>query len=262
MTTMQTTAPAPRIVSKDEWLAARRALLIEEKKLTRRQDELSAARRALPWVKVDKPYVFDTPDGKSTLADLFDGRSQLIIKHFMLSEGKDICVGCSFELDHIEGALVHLEHHDVSLVAVSRAPIEQIQAFRKRMGWSCDWVSSLGSDFNYDFHVSFKPEDIARGEVFYNFAPQRVPMEDLSGLSIFCKDADGDIFHTYSAYGRGAENVLSTYMLLDLTPKGRNENGPGYNLTDWVRHHDRYDAAGHVDQTGQFVPAGSSCCSQ
>ena len=261
MSTVQSSAPA-KVVSRDEWLAARRQLLIEEKKLTHQQDKLSAARREMPWVRIDKDYVFETAEGQVRLTDLFEGRSQLLIKHFMLSAGKDVCVGCSFELDHIEGALVHLEHHDVTFVAVARAPLAQILAAKERMGWRCKWVSSYSSDFNYDFNISFRPEDIARGEVFYNFAMQSIPMEDLSGISVFYKDANGDIFHTYSAFGRGAENVLTTYMLLDLTPKGRNETGPHYHLTDWVRPHDRYDAKGAVDATGQFVAEGACGCPQ
>lgn len=250
---------APRIVSREEWLAARRSLLDEEKQLTRRQDRLNEARRNLPWVKVEKEYLFDTPEGKASLADLFAGRSQLIVKHFMLSPGRDICVGCSFELDHIEAALVHLENHDVSFAAVSRAPLRQIEAARRRMAWKCRWVSSHESDFNYDFNVSFRREDLARGPVFYNYALQNIPIEDLSGISVFCREGNGEVFHTYSTFGRGAEYVMSAYVLLDLTPRGRNETGPHRNLTDWVRPHDRYGVAGRVDATGQFV-AEEGCC--
>ena len=247
------THEVPEIVPRDEWLAAHAAHLAREKALTRMRDELSAKRRALPWTKVEKAYKFDGPWGRETLADLFDGRSQLIVKHFMFGPGwQEGCVGCSFECDHIEGALVHLEHHDVSWVAVSRAPLAEIEAFKRRMGWRFHWVSSHGSDFNYDFHVSFRPEEMAKGEAYYNYARGPVPIEELSGFSIFYKDAAGDVFHTFSAYARGAEEVLGTYMLLDLTPKGRNETGPNFNLTDWVRHHDRYGQAGHVDVTGRF----------
>jgi predicted dithiol-disulfide oxidoreductase (DUF899 family) len=255
------TSSRHKVVSREEWLVARRNLLAEEKLLTRHQDRISETRRNLPWVRMDKEYLFETADGKVSLRDLFAGRSQLIVKHFMLSAGRDICVGCSFELDHIEGALVHLENHDVSFVAVSRAPLAQIEAARRRMGWKCRWVSSLESDFNYDFHVSFRREDLARGPVVYNYAAQNIPIEDLSGLSVFCRDESGEIFHTYSTFGRGAENVLSTYVLLDITPKGRNETGPRRNLTDWVRPHDRYGAGGHVDATGQFVAAEGCCAS-
>lgn len=247
-----------KTVSQDEWLAARRHLLKEEKELTRQQQRVAAARREIPWVKVTKEYVFDTPQGKVRLADLFAGRSQLIIKHNMLNPNHDVCVGCSIEMDHIEPARVHLEHHDVSIVAVSRAPLAQIQAAQKRMGWTIPWVSSYDSDFNYDFHVSFKPEAIARGEVFYNYEVKPIPFEDLSGFSVFYKDQHGDVFHTYGTFGRGAEYVMTPYVFLDMTPKGRNE-GPRGNLTDWVRAHDRYDVPGHTDEIGQFH-ADQSCC--
>jgi predicted dithiol-disulfide oxidoreductase (DUF899 family) len=251
------------VVSREDWLAARRALLEKEKALTRMRDALAAERRALPWVCIEKTYLFDAPDGRKTLADLFDGRSQLIVKHFMLAPGwGEGCVGCSFESDHVEGALVHVEKHDVSYVAVSRAPLAEIETFRKRMGWRFRWVSSFGSDFNYDFNVSFTPEEVAAGKGFYNYRMDDVPVEDLSGFSVFYKDELGQIFHTYSAYARGAEEVLGTYMLLDLTPKGRNETGPNRDLTDWVRHHDRYDSAGHVDRSGRYVASNDpgACC--
>jgi predicted dithiol-disulfide oxidoreductase (DUF899 family) len=234
-----------RVVSRDEWLAARKAHLAKEKELTRLRDQLSTERRELPWVKIEKLYVFDGPHGKETLADLFDGRSQLIIKHFMLGPGwKEGCVGCSFEVDHIEGALVHLEHHDVSYVAVSRAPLPEIEAFRRRMGWRFKWVSSYGSDFNYDFHVSFTSEEIEKGEAYYNYEVRKVGIDELSGRSVFYKDANGDVFHTYSSYGRGGDLMLGTYNILDLMPKGRDETGPNQNMTDWVRHHDRYASGG------------------
>ena len=239
------------IVSRDEWLAARTALLAKEKEYTRLRDRLSAERRALPWVKVEKPYVFDTPAGRRTLAELFDGRSQLVVKHFMLGPGwKEGCVGCSFGADHIGGALVHLEHHDVSVVAVSRAPLAEIEAYKKRMGWSFPWVSSNGSDFNYDYHVSFTPDELAKGTVYYNYRMTEGSIDELPGLSVFCKDEAGCVFHTYSCYARGSEELLTTYMVLDLTPKGRDETGPRRNLTDWVRRHDEYEDA---------KPA-SACC--
>ncbi len=232
----------PRIVSREEWLEARRQHLASEKKLTRLRDKLNAERRALPWVKVEKKYVFDTPEGKQTLAELFDGRSQLIVHHFMFGPGcKQGCIGCSFSADHAEGALVHLEHHDVSYVRVSRAPLAELQAYRKRMGWRAKWVSSNQSDFNYDYRVSFAPADIKEGKVEYNYRIQDFQSEELSGLSVFYKDDAGDIYHTYSTYGRGDELLDTSYMYLDLTPKGRNENGPNYNLMDWVRRHDEYE---------------------
>ena len=235
------------IVSQEEWLAARTDLLRKEKEFTRARDRLSAERRALPWVKVEKNYVFDGPGGKETLADLFGGRKQLIVKHFMLgpdwSEG---CVGCSFELDHVDGILVHLAQQDISYVVVSRGPLAKIEAFRRRMGWHVKWVSSGISDFNYDFHVSFTPDEIARGEAYYNYGMRKIGIDEMSGRSVFYKDDNGEIFHTYSSYGRGGEDYLGTYRLLDIVPKGRNETING-NLTDWVRHHDRYEAAAKTE---------------
>jgi predicted dithiol-disulfide oxidoreductase (DUF899 family) len=254
----------PRVVSQAEWLEARRALLAKEKELTRVRDAVSAERRQLPWVKVEKEYVFDTVDGRKTLGELFAGRSQLIIYHFMwrrdLGEG---CVGCSFLSDHLDGANLHLANHDVSLVVVSRAPLAELQAFRRRMGWKFPWVSSYESDFNFDYHVSFTPEELATGEVFYNYQMTKASIEELSGISVFYRDTGGDIFHTYSSYARGNEEVLGAYVYLDLTPKGRNETGPGYNLGDWVRHHDKYGAGGYVDPAGGFIaqPEQKSCCS-
>jgi predicted dithiol-disulfide oxidoreductase (DUF899 family) len=247
-----------QVVSHDQWLAAREQLLIKEKEFTRLRDRLSAERRALPWVKIEKAYVFEGADGKETLADLFGGRSQLIIKHFMLGPGwTEGCVGCSFELDHVDGILVHLEHRDVSYVAVSRAPLREIEAFKERMGWRIKWVSSAGSDFNYDFHVSFSPEEIAKGEGYYNYEMRKIGVEELSGRSVFYKDVNGDVFHTYSSFGRGGEDMLGTYRLLDLVPKGRDETGPNRNLSDWVRHHDRYGDRGLVAATGRWVPEAS-----
>jgi predicted dithiol-disulfide oxidoreductase (DUF899 family) len=250
------------VVSREEWLTARKALLTKEKELTRMRDRLNDERRALPWVRIEKEYVFAGPDGQETLADLFAGRSQLIVKHFMFGPGwKEGCVGCSFESDHAEAALVHLEHHDVTYVTVSRAPFAEIDAFRRRMGWRFKWLSSYGNDFNYDFHVSFSDAEMARGDVYYNYAMQPIGIDELSGRSVFYKDADGNIFHTYSSYARGGELFLGTYHYLDITPNGRNETKNG-NLTDWVRHHDRYDAGGAVAATGRYVapPAAGSCC--
>jgi predicted dithiol-disulfide oxidoreductase (DUF899 family) len=233
-----------QIVSREEWLAARKELLRKEKEFTRLRDALSAERRALPWVKVEKNYVFDGPDGNVTLADLFDGRSQLVVKHFMFgpdwSEG---CVGCSFELDHTVGAHQHLEHHDVSYAVVSRAPLAKTEPFRQRMGWHVRWVSSYGNDFNHDYHVSFTPEEIAAGKAYYNYQPGAQVIDEMSGRSVFYRDAAGQIFHTYSSFARGGELFLTSYAFLDITPKGRDETING-NLTDWVRHHDRYDDTG------------------
>jgi len=244
----------PNVVSRGEWLAARKELLVKEKQLTRQRDEVDRQRRELPWVRVEKDYFFDGPQGQRSLTDLFEGRSQLIVSHFMFGPGwKEGCVGCSFRSDHVDGALVHLQHHDVSFVTVSRAPLAEIEAFRKRMGWRFPWLSSFRSDFNYDYQVTFKKEEIATGRVTYNYEVRDFVSEEASGLSVFYRSPAGEIFHTYSTFGRGDEMVDTTYMYLDLTPKGRNENGPHHNLADWVRHHDRYDAAGFVDAGGRFV---------
>jgi predicted dithiol-disulfide oxidoreductase (DUF899 family) len=247
-----------RIVSKEEWLAARKALLADEKAFTHARDALVARRQALPWIKVDKTYTFDTPHGRKTLAELFDARSQLIVYHFMLGpEWEEGCTGCSFVSDHVDGALPHLEHHDVSYVAVSRAPLAKIEAFKKRMGWHFRWVSSYGSDFNYDYHVSFTHDEKAKGKVFYNFDRQDYESDEMPGLSVFCKDDAGNVFHTYSTYARGGEMAIATYALLELTPKGRNEV---HNLMDWVRHHDRYEdsGSGHDAAPGE----AGSCCAE
>lgn len=249
-----------RIVSRAEWLAARKELLVKEKELTRLRDRLSAERRALPWVRVEKPYVFDGPRGELTLADLFDGRSQLFVKHFMMGPGQTgQCVGCSFEVDQIEGALVHLENHDVSYAVVARAPIEEIEAVRKRMGWRFLWVSSYRSDFNYDFHVSFRPEEVAAGRAYYNYRHADPGLEDLSGDSVFFRDDAGRIFHTYSVFARGAEELLTAYMVLDLTPKGRDETGPYRSLSDWVRPRNMYGKGGTVEGNGRYHAAACAC---
>jgi predicted dithiol-disulfide oxidoreductase (DUF899 family) len=254
-----TTAPHP-VLSREAWLEARKALLAKEKEMTRLRDRLAAERRALPWVKVEKDYDFDTPTGKVTLAQLFDGRSQLFIKHFMMGPGQiGQCVGCSFEVDHVEGALVHLENHDVTYAAVARAPIDEIEAVRKRMGWHFTWVSSYGSDFNYDFNVSFTPEQIAAGRAYYNYRYTDPGLEDLSGDSVFFKDTAGQIFHTYSAFGRGAEELCGAYNYLDLTPKGRNEIGPYRSLGDWVRPKNRYGQGGMVEPNGRYHAPGCGC---
>ncbi|MEP6730959.1 MAG: thioredoxin family protein [bacterium] len=247
------------VVPEQEWIVARRELLAREKAFTREQEGIAAARRALPWVRVEKEYVFETLGGNVSLAELFDGRSQLIVKHNMLNPKHDVCVGCSLEMDHIEGALVHLPHRDVTFVAISRAPVEQIQAAQRRMGWSATWVSSFHNDFNYDFHASFRPEVIASGEVFYNYEVAPIPIEDLSGFSVFYKDENGDIYLTYASFGRGQENIISAYVMLDMTPKGRDETGQYRGMRDWARPHDRYDTDGFIDPIGQFVST-ESCC--
>ena len=231
------------VVSRDQWLEARKALLHKEKEFTRQKDQLFAECRALPWVKVDKNYVFDTASGKQTLPDLFGDKSQLIVTHFMLGpEWEQGCVGCSFGADHYDGIVVHLEQHDIAFVVVSRAPLPKIDAFKKRMGWRFKWVSSYGSDFNYDYHVSFTEDEIGQGKVYYNYEVRPIDIDELAGTSMFYRDAAGKIFHTYSAFARGSELVGGVYGYLDHLPKGRNETGPGHNLTDWVRHHDRYES--------------------
>jgi predicted dithiol-disulfide oxidoreductase (DUF899 family) len=232
--------PAPTVVSREQWLEARRAHLAREKELTRLRDRVSAERRALPWVKVDKPYVFERPGGTATLAELFGGRHQLIVYHFMLGPGwQEGCPSCSFLADHIDGAVVHLAQRDVTLLAVSRAPLQQIEAFKRRMGWRFAWVSSYGSEFNFDYHVSFTRAQMASGAVDYNFAPREFPSEEAPGLSVFYKDAHGDVFHTYSAYARGLDLLIGAYNYLDLAPKGRDEEALAFTMA-WVRHHDRY----------------------
>jgi predicted dithiol-disulfide oxidoreductase (DUF899 family) len=242
-----------RIVSQDEWLAARRRHLTKEKEFTRLRDELSRERRELPWALVEKPYVFDTLTGKKTLADLFDGRSQLIVYHFMLGPGwEEGCRSCSFLADHIDGSVVHLAHRDVTLVAVSRAPLHQIQAFKRRLGWHFEWVSSNGSDFNFDYHVSFTKDELAKGAVGYNYSAAKFPRDEAPGISVFYKSADGDVFHTYSSYARGLDTLIGAYNYLDLVPKGRDEDGLAFSMA-WVRHHDRYDDDYTVDANAPYV---------
>ncbi len=231
-----------KIVPQDEWLTSRKALLAKEKEFTKARDALSAERRALPWVKIDKNYIFDGPAGKQLLADLFDGRSQLIVYHFMLGPGwKDGCPSCSFLADHFDGAAIHLAQRDVTLVVVSRAPLAEIQAYQKRMGWKFKWVSSYGSDFNRDFHVAFTPEEKAGGKVEYNYTMTEFPSEEAPGLSAFIK-SDGGIFHTYSAYARGLDILVGAFNFLDFVPKGRDEGALPWTMA-WVRRHDEHEAA-------------------
>lgn len=230
----------PKIVSPEKWLAARKELLAKEKELTHLHDELNKRRRELPWQKVEKHYVFDGPNGKETLADLFDGRSQLAVYHFMFGpDWKEGCPSCSLAADHFDRSIVHLGQRDVTMIAVSRASLPQIEEFKKRMGWQFKWVSSLANDFNYDFHVSFK-KDLPATEKYYNFATSNFPREEAPGLSVFYKDETGKIFHTYSTYGRGLEGLLGQYTILDLVPKGRDEDCMAPHPMAWVRHHDRY----------------------
>lgn len=240
------------VVTPDRWIAERKKLLAREKELTRLRDQIAEQRRALPWVRIDKEYIFDTPVGKRTLAALFDGRSQLIVQHFMLGPGwEQGCQSCSYMADHTDGMQIHLEHRDITFVAVSRAPMAEIERFHERMGWKFKWVSSNGNDFNYDFHVSFKPEERAKGEVYYNFGMTAFPAEEAPGISLFYKNEKGEVFHTYSTFGRGVEVMMGAYNMIDLTPKGRDEDGLGYGM-EWVRHHDRYESA---------PKKSGSCCS-
>jgi predicted dithiol-disulfide oxidoreductase (DUF899 family) len=250
-----------KIVSPEEWLAARRTLLEEEKAFVRRQDDFRTRQRELPWVEVNKSYVFDAPEGKVSLAGLFDEKSQLFVKHFMLAPGqKTQCVGCSLEVDHVAGLIEHLENHDISYVSIARAPIEEIEAVKAAMDWRFRWVSSFHNDFNYDFHVSFRPQDIAAGTAMYNFKVGDPGMEDLSGNSIFYKDDGGRIFHTYSTSGRGGEQFLGIYSFLDLVPHGRQENGPRHSLPDWARLHNMYGKGGEVNESGAYkFPSGGHC---
>jgi predicted dithiol-disulfide oxidoreductase (DUF899 family) len=244
-----------KIVSREEWLAVRRQHLADEKALTRARDELYRKRRALPWVKVEKTYTFQGPDGKETLSDLFAGKRQLIVNHFMFGpDWKEGCVGCSFGADHIDGALAHVNAGGAALVTVSRASLAQIDAFKQRMGWRFKWVSSLGSDFNYDFNVSFRPDE-KRGKVFYNYEMQDFMSDELPGTSIFYKNEAGEIFHTYSAYARGDETLLGAFNFLDMTPLGRNET----TVMDWVKHHDKYEPS--YAPSPSRASGDDACCS-
>ena len=226
------------IVSREAWLDARKALLARERAMTHALDALREERRALPWVRVDKPYVFTGPEGTLTLGDLFRGRSQLAIYSFMLTPGSDhVCTGCSFVADHIDAARQHFEHADLSFTAVSRVELGRIEAVKARMGWSFPWVSSAGNDFNFDFGVSFTPEDISAGRAIYNYGTVIERSQDMFGVSVFVKDEDGAVFHTYSTYHRGVELLMGALNWLDLVPKGRNETT---GTMGWVRKHDEY----------------------
>jgi predicted dithiol-disulfide oxidoreductase (DUF899 family) len=243
------------VVSLDDWTTQRRQLLAREKELTRLGDQIAQERRALPWVRIAKPYVFDTPDGPRSLADLFDGRRQLMVQHFMLAPGwEQGCKSCSFMTDHLAGAEIHLQHRDVTVALVSRASLPEIERFRQRMGWPFKWVSAKDNDFNLDFHVSFPPETRVDGEVVYNFGRTAFPQEEAPGISFFFKDDAGAVFHTYSTFGRGVEAMMGTYHLLDMAPRGRDEDQDAYGM-EWVRHHDRYEPA-----PAATPAAAASCC--
>ena len=256
-----------RVVPPSDWLAARKELLRKEKEFLRLRDELSRERRALPWEKVEKNYVFDSPRGKESLADLFGGRSQLVVYHFMFGPGwKEGCPSCSYLADGFDGAAVHLAHRDTTFLAISRATLAEIEAFKKRMGWQFKWVSSFANDFNLDYHVSFSKEEREKGDgkVYYNYDVTEFPSEELPGASVFYKDDAGEIFHTYSTYARGLDPMLMTYQWLDLTPKGRDEDGLAFSMA-WVRHHDRYVDGQAVDPKALYVQptkAEASCCSE
>lgn len=238
-----------RAVTRAEWLERRKALLAREKELTRLRDEVAAERRDLPWIKVEKNYVFDALEGKVSLSDLFNGRSQLAVYHFMLTPGSDhICPGCSFIADHIDGARQHFEQADLSFAAISRAPLSQIMPVKKRMGWNFRWLSSNGNDFNYDFGVSFKPEQFANGTAIYNYGKLSGNHPDAHGTSIFAKNEASEVFHTYSTYSRGDEVLIGAFSWLDMTPKGRNEN----SVMSWLRLHDQYEKPANANT--------ASCC--
>ena len=257
----------PNVVAPAEWLAARKQLLAKEKEFTRLRDEISRQRRALPWEKVEKAYSFEGASGKVSLADLFGKRSQLFIYHFMLGpDWKEGCPSCSMLADHFDGMATHLANRDVTLAVVSRAPFGQIHAFQKRMGWRFQWYSSYASDFNPDFQASFNPatDQSPAGEVYYNYTMQTFPAEERPGASVFYKDSDGSLYHTYSTYGRGLDILLGVYNFLDMVPKGRDEEGLSFPMA-WVRHHDRYEDGYFVDPKATYqAPAGSthSCCSE
>ena len=245
-----------KVVSSPEWLQARKAFLADERAFTNQRDELSRKRRELPWVEVEKSYVFDGPRGPMSLEDLFEDRSQLIVYHFMFGPGwKEGCPSCSLLADHFDGMLPHLAARDVSLAVVSRATVEEIAPFRKRMGWRFPWVSSHRNDFNRDFHVSFDPEERAGGTVYYNYGPSAFPGDEAPGASVFHRDAAGRLFHTYSTYARGLDILLGTYNFLDLVPKGRDEEGMVPYPMAWVRHHDRYAGSSEAR-------TAATCCAE
>jgi predicted dithiol-disulfide oxidoreductase (DUF899 family) len=230
----------PKVVSHAEWIAARKNFLNKEKEFSRLRDELSRQRRELPWEKVEKKYVFEGPRGKETLSDLFGGRSQLIVYHFMLGPGwNEGCPGCSFVSESVDGAVVHVAQRDITLLAVSRATLPEIEAFKKRMGWRFKWVSSFGNEFNFDYHVSFTKDEVTKGEGYYNYEVSRSIGEERPGASVFYKNEKGELFHTYSTYERGLDMLIAAYNYIDLTPKGRDESGLNHPM-DWLRHHDRY----------------------
>lgn len=251
---------AHKIVSHDEWVAARKAHLADEKAFTRARDALSRKRRELPWEKVDKAYIFDGPNGKETLADLFGGKTQLIVYHFMLGPNwEEGCPSCSLIADHFDGAVIHLAQRDVAFAVVSRAPWPQIEKFKQRMGWNFKWVSSFGTDFNFDYQVSATVEEKVNGVAIYNYQETTFPSDERPGISVFSRNDAGEIFHTYSSYGRGLDLLIGAYNLLDIAPKGRDEEGLSYGMA-WVRHHDKYDADAKPRAQYEQPKISDSCC--
>ena len=229
------------VVSQEEWLKARLELLAKEKEFTRLRDQLSQQRRELPWEQVDKQYVFDSPNGKETLAEVFDNRSQLLVYHFMFAPDWEAgCRHCSWWADNFERNIVHLNHRDVTMVAVSHAPLWKLEAFKKRMGWTFKWLSAANTDFNYDYHISFTPAEVEKGEIYQNYRQKTSSMSEVAGASVFYKDPLGTIFHTYSCYERGLDMLNAGYHLLDLVPKGRDEDGLAFPQA-WVRYRDSYE---------------------
>lgn len=246
------------VVSSDQWIARRKALLAREKELTRLRDQIARERRALPWERVEKSYVFDTPEGPRSLAELFQGRRQLLVQHFMFAPGwEQGCPSCSFMADHVDGMSMHLAHREVTFVAVSLTALTEIERFRQRMGWQFNWVSSHGTDFNRDFGVTFTPEEVASGHIGYNYGEWSLAGEEWPGISVFYRDGAGNVFHTYSTYGRGVEVMMGTYAMLDLLPKGRGERDVPHKM-EWVRHHDRYEP--EPASAAKPAAAARPCC--
>lgn len=253
-----------RVVSSSEWQNARKELLRKEKEFTRLRDEISRQRREMPWEKIEKKYVFDGPNGKESFADVFDGRHQLIVYHFMFGPGwKEGCPSCSYLADHFDGMIAHLAHRDTSFAVMSRATLPEIEAFKKRMGWKFKWLSSSANDFNFDYHVSFTKEQQAKGKVDYNYSQVEFPSEEAPGLSVFYKNDAGEVFHTYSTYARGLDMFVGTYNFLDVTAKGRDEEGLAHTMA-WVRHHDTYEDGYAVDSKPPYVQPAKAhdCCSE
>jgi predicted dithiol-disulfide oxidoreductase (DUF899 family) len=251
---------AHKVVSHDEWITARKAFLAEEKAFTRARDTISRKRRELPWEKVNKAYVFDGPNGKETLADLFGGKTQLIVYHFMLGPGwEEGCPSCSLLADHFDGSVIHLAQRDVAFVVVSRAPLAEVEKFKRRMGWNFKWVSSFGNDFNFDYQVSATPDEKAKGVAHYNYQDTEFPSDERPGTSVFFKNPAGEIFHTYSSYGRGLDILIGAYNFLDLAPKGRDEASLSYGMA-WVRHHDKYQAGAKPREKYEQPKTSDSCC--